>query len=135
MLISKKKLKINICMSGGVQKKRLLPPSRSDINQSNCYFLIKHSFLGTFPMKYMLFINYIKILTLFDKFITFLTVSINLLLFDHDICYSLKYSAGNLARDKPQPASKLVCFGNMMLSILLGHMPVIQVFTTKIDIP
>ena len=33
-------------------------------------------------------------LTLFYKFVTF---SINLLLFDHGICYFLKYSAGNAA--------------------------------------
>ena len=46
-------------------------------------------------MKYMFFINYITMSTLFYKLVTF---SINLLFFDHDICYVFKYSAGNLDR-------------------------------------
>ena len=43
-------------------------------------------------MKYMFFINYINTSISFYKFVTF---SINLLLFDHGICYLLKYSSGN----------------------------------------
>ena len=39
----------------------------------------------------MFFIDYINMLTLFYKFVIF---SIDLLLFDHGICYFLKYSAG-----------------------------------------
>ena len=45
-------------------------------------------------MKCMFFINYSNILTLCYKFVTFL---INLLLFDHGICYFLKYSPSSLA--------------------------------------
>ena len=40
----------------------------------------------------MFSIDHINILTLFYKFVAFL---INLLLFDHGICFFLKYSAGN----------------------------------------
>ena len=43
-------------------------------------------------MKYMFFVNYINILILLDKFVT---VSINLLHFNHGICYFLKYSLSN----------------------------------------
>ena len=82
-----------IYKSGGLQKKSF-PLLQSDINQINSYFSIKRSFLNTSMMKYKFFINYINILTLFYKFVTFL---INWLLFDHGICYFLKYSVGNIA--------------------------------------
>ena len=55
-----------------------------------------HVFSSILRSKYMFFINYSNILTLFYKFVIF---SINLLLFDHSICYFLKYSAGNSGRN------------------------------------
>ena len=83
---------MNIYMRGD-PKKMVIP--RLDIVHINCYFLKNRSFLDTSLMKYMHFIIYMSMLTLFYKFVIF---SINLF-FDHDICYFLKHSAGNTAHE------------------------------------
>ena len=77
MLNSEKKNNMNIYMGGDLQKKGLYL-SRDQILMNLAVTFNETLFLDTSPMKYMLFINYINILTLFYKFAIF---SINFLLF------------------------------------------------------
>ena len=81
-------------------------------------------FNETFDKDYKVFISYINVLTLFYKFVTF---SINLLLFDHGICYFLKYSAGNPGRRLHTPNlkrfsyDKIISRNNMALCTSLSR--------------